>query len=1505
MRVETRERKLTEKGLDKKRSDKMEKRSIGDRIPRTVIYAILFLLLAVGNVSAIVFTPNGPNYYKNDYVWDYTFGAATSAWGANQSTGWVSAQGTAWIGVSSVEASQIVSFYVEERTNVTIRGNLSLLHGTFWIPPAGVAGTMLTMVIDNDEDLWYKQDVDYAFTPEWFEGVFLYFAEMITGYQGSDIAEAIQVINAFNAWAELYDAMEAMEEFEDFTQTVSHTFEPGWHYVRFGARGTATGCIFGMSYFGISGMVTSIEVEGIDLPAAPTLISPYNGEMGVSYSPTVFSWNPVPGTYEHKLQVSRDSNFNNLVFETNTSSSSYSYALDPSSTYYWRVCGRDFNGYGDYSNTWSFSTEGDAPLPPTLSSPSNGATGVGYSPTRFSWNTSSGATSYRLQVSENSSFTNIVYELTTSLTSASCNRDPGTTYWWRVTASNSWGTSGYSDVWHFMTEDEGGSGVTLVEAVTCRWVNGWEDHGPMVTEFDLDETLYAYSQIEGDDLYGVNVRHEWWYQGEWKWEYEWVCGDHYTSYANWTWWDIGLSYGPGTGYIKVYADDVYLGKTNDYTVVSNNPANLVWNPGSHDYGNVEVGEQSSLYSFELTNTGDASTSGSISASGDFHISGSNSYNLAPGGSATFQVYFEPLASGPHTGTLSASSANQPAASLSGYGEEPPPANLVWNPASYDFGSVVLGEQSPTYPFMLTNTGGVVTSGSVSVTGDFYISGSNSYNLGPGEIIIFQVYFEPLALGPHTGTLSASSANQPVVDLSGTGEDPPPANLVWDPVSHDYDSVMVGEQSPAFLFMLSNTGGTATSGSVSTSGDFYPVDSTSYNLDPGESALFQIYFEPLASGPHTGTLSASSANQPVADLSGMGIEPPPAYLVWNPESYDFGEIPLGERSNLFNFQLVNTGGTSTSGSISVTGDFDLTFQHPISGNGTYSLEPGQSMYLQVYFEPLSRGDHTGTLSASSANQPTASVSGTCPDPGGLKASWALDEGMGDVVYDGTGNGYDGLIYGASWVNGVDGSALDFDGVDDYLDIGSIPTNVYTFNFWLKPTETITGSSPSEAIVKFTSGSYRLILGSSTSLVDGETICIQDVTPAFEHRTAVVGLDITHTNWHMLTLAWNSGMDRYDIYYDGEPQTVTNGNASGHVSLMSCEDLLIGMVTSGYFEGMVDDVQLYNRSLDSAEIYDLYTFGLEGYWSFDEGTGDTVFDATTNMYDGTIYGAEWVEGVSGSALDFDGVDDFVDIGYITSAVYAFNLWVKPYDTITSSSPSEAIVKFASGSYRLFLGSSTSLVDGESICIQDVTSGLEHRTAVVDQNISHTNWHMLTLTWNSEVDRYDIYFDGELQQVTNGSSPGHVSLMSCDDLLIGMVTSGYYNGMVDEVRLYNRPLSEAEIGDLYATGDVSIDIVVQDPDFVPPMGGTLELQVLLTNNTSVVQPVEFWLDAALPDGETSKPVVGPFEFDLPPHGVIARKATLEIPGSAPDDIYYFCGHLVSGEKVYEKCVEVYKGD
>ncbi|MDI6765265.1 MAG: S8 family serine peptidase [Bacteroidota bacterium] len=100
-----------------------------------------------------------------------------------------------------------------------------------------------------------------------------------------------------------------------------------------------------------------------------------------------------------------------------------------------------------------FGTTPTQPLAPILISPANGSVRISTTPT-FKWNASTDATSYRLQVSTSSTFnTTVVDQSGIITTSVTVSKLSGTTvFYWRVNASNSSGTSAWSNVWSFTTK---------------------------------------------------------------------------------------------------------------------------------------------------------------------------------------------------------------------------------------------------------------------------------------------------------------------------------------------------------------------------------------------------------------------------------------------------------------------------------------------------------------------------------------------------------------------------------------------------------------------------------------------------------------------------------------------------------------------------------------------------------------------------------------------------------------------------------------------------------------------------------------------------------------------------------------------------------------------------------------------------------------------------------------------------------------------------------------------
>ncbi|TSA16360.1 hypothetical protein D4R75_13585, partial [bacterium] len=189
-------------------------------------------------------------------------------------------------------------------------------------------------------------------------------------------------------------------------------------------------------------------------PSAPTQASPSNGSTGVSPNPTIV-WNASSGATSYHLQVFRDAACTNVFADQDnlTGTSTQVFGGLTNTTYYWRINVTNTGGTSSWSSVWSFTTGSTAPpLAPSQVSPASGATGVSPNPT-FTWNASSGATTYRLQVSQSATFASTIVNDST-LTATSKQVGPlsfSTTYYWRVGASNIGGSGSYSPTASFTT----------------------------------------------------------------------------------------------------------------------------------------------------------------------------------------------------------------------------------------------------------------------------------------------------------------------------------------------------------------------------------------------------------------------------------------------------------------------------------------------------------------------------------------------------------------------------------------------------------------------------------------------------------------------------------------------------------------------------------------------------------------------------------------------------------------------------------------------------------------------------------------------------------------------------------------------------------------------------------------------------------------------------------------------------------------------------------------------
>jgi concanavalin A-like lectin/glucanase superfamily protein/Big-like domain-containing protein len=200
------------------------------------------------------------------------------------------------------------------------------------------------------------------------------------------------------------------------------------------------------------------------------------------------------------------------------------------------------------------------------------------------------------------------------------------------------------------------------------------------------------------------------------------------------------------------------------------------------------------------------------------------------------------------------------------------------------------------------------------------------------------------------------------------------------------------------------------------------------------------------------------------------------------------------------------------------------------------------------------------------------------------------------------------------------------------------------------------------------------------------------------------------------------------------------------------------------------------------------GLVAAYGFEEGAGSSVADVSGTGNDGSISGATWTtSGRFGSALSFDGASDMVSIADSPSldltAGLTLEAWVNPRSLPSATWRSILLKERGSHlSYAMYANSSTNAPSGHVYIGGD-------RSARGTSQIGLGTWTHLAATFDGAVVR--MYVNGV--QVGTRSITGSITTSTGALRLGGNTIWGeWFDGLVDEVRIYNRALSTTEIQD-----------------------------------------------------------------------------------------------------------------
>lgn len=426
----------------------------------------------------------------------------------------------------------------------------------------------------------------------------------------------------------------------------------------------------------------------------------------------------------------------------------------------------------------------------------------------------------------------------------------------------------------------------------------------------------------------------------------------------------------------------------------------------------------------------------------------------------------------------------------------------------------------------------------------------------------------------------------------------------------------------------------------------------------------------------------------------------------------------------------------------------------------------------------------------------------------------------------------------------GSSCAFDGINEYVNTTLKSTTELTFGCWVNSADWHSSGTN----FKFAFGSSTTTPGTNAfgiySWVSNPADLVGQIRTGGV-PTSYTAIDTTPAvdEWHLYVLRYNKTGSQVCLFYDTD-KTCT-ATASDNLAMDSTID--IGGLTDGnfYFNGSLtncfayfdssnigDDAleEIYNAG-ETSTYFDLFlresnlnllnqyndnfinnfTAEISSYQDFNSSPEGLVLnlhldqnsatqeDSSGNGNDGTVSGATVTsDGRFGRAYDFDGVDDYINLDTCDNNNFclqniSISCWFKTSDLGTTKEQSLC----ANIGSRFYLGINVDET-GTSCSTDDVCgiyyNGTDFRDVDAGIILSEDVWYNVVYTRDQNTNLVSLYIDGDLKDTS--TMIGDIEYLTSRDVRIGNnnFNTNNFNGTIDEVRVYNRSLSQDEISALY---------------------------------------------------------------------------------------------------------------
>lgn len=430
-------------------------------------------------------------------------------------------------------------------------------------------------------------------------------------------------------------------------------------------------------------------------------------------------------------------------------------------------------------------------------------------------------------------------------------------------------------------------------------------------------------------------------------------------------------------------------------------------------------------------------------------------------------------------------------------------------------------------------------------------------------------------------------------------------------------------------------------------------------------------------------------------------------------------------------------------------------------------------------------------------------------------WKLDDGSGTSAADSSGNSNTGTLHPDNssqnpvWTtSGMNGGALTFDGVNTQAvsaaDSSSLElSGSWTVSTWVNLSALPASGNLATFIYKYAGGggvNYLLGVDYGWSVAGLHWEVYAQYTDG--SWTAATYGGVTTGTWYLVTGVYDSPSKNLYLYLNGSLVATQNvgtyvpASAAGYPLYLGGDLRAGGHVTNG----TIDDARVYNRALSAADVMTLYTStggtsgdittGLIHYWKLDEAPGtataaDSVGGTTLTKTGSPDFAAGKINNAASFPAGGTGLNNYFE------AATPANMQNQSAETMSMWFKRNA----AGDAVQIGRGA------GDGISLEAWTDNVlyfEYTGSIYGTiPLSDTNWHMATMVFDGTQtgnNRITGYLDG-VQKTLSYSGVIGATTAGSGTVDIGKDGGGdTNNGLIDDVRIYNRALSASDVLTLY---------------------------------------------------------------------------------------------------------------